>query len=59
MLSIVDTPFLIPPLTTISQTGSKWERRPVDMIERDANHEEVSCVILQPSLVVRRSTERL
>jgi hypothetical protein len=27
VLSIVDAPFLIPTLTAISQTGSKWERR--------------------------------
>jgi len=28
------------------------------MIEQGANHEKVSCVILQLSVVVRRSTER-
>jgi DNA-binding LacI/PurR family transcriptional regulator len=53
-------PFLIPPLTTVSQTGVEMGKAAAkllfDMIESDANREEVSDVVLRPSLVVRQST---
>jgi DNA-binding LacI/PurR family transcriptional regulator len=53
-------PYTIPPLTTISQTGVEMGRVAArllfDMIEQDLNRNEVSDVVLAPSLVLRQST---
>lgn len=53
-------PFTIPPLTTVDQTGVEMGRVVtnllLDMVERNLNREEVSDIVLTPSLVVRQST---
>jgi LacI family transcriptional regulator len=53
-------PFTIPPLTTVRQGGVEMGRAVTDlllrMVERNLNREEVSDVVLQPTLVVRQST---
>ena len=53
-------PFTIPPLTTISQDGMEMGTAAADllftMIDENLNREEVSDVVLQPTLVVRQST---
>ena len=54
------TPFTIPPLTTISQGGMEMGTSAADllftMIDENLNREEVSDVVLEPTLVVRQST---
>ena len=53
-------PFTIPPLTTISQGGMEMGTSAADllftMIDENLNREEVSDVVLEPTLVVRQST---
>ncbi|MCL4297413.1 MAG: LacI family transcriptional regulator [Anaerolineae bacterium] len=54
------TPFTIPPLTTISQSGLEMGRTAanllLDMIEQNQTSSEVDDVILRPTLLVRQST---
>jgi len=54
------TPFTIPPLTTVSQSGLEMGRIAAnllfDMIEREQHSAEVEDVILRPTLIVRQST---
>jgi DNA-binding LacI/PurR family transcriptional regulator len=54
------TPFTVPPLTTIDQSGVAMGRAvanlTLDMIEHDRQRSEVDDIILTPSLVVRQST---
>ena len=56
-------PFTIPPLTTISQSGAEMGERAASllfaMIDENLNREEVSDVVLAPSLVARQSTARV
>lgn len=53
-------PYAIPPLTTVSQSGVDMGRRAaellLEMIDRGPNREEVSDIVIEPHLVVRRST---
>jgi LacI family transcriptional regulator len=52
--------YMIPPLTTISQDGASMGEAAADllftMIDENLNREEVSDVVLEPTLVVRQST---
>lgn len=52
--------FTVPPLTTISQQGVEMGRvaaeRLFEMVERDLEASEVEDIVLEPRLVVRRST---
>lgn len=52
--------FMIPPLTTVSQSGVEMGRIAatllLDMIERDRAVDEIDDIILAPTLVVREST---
>jgi len=54
------TPFTVPPLTTIDQSGLAMGRTvanlTLDMIEQDRQRSEVDDIILTPALVVRQST---
>jgi DNA-binding LacI/PurR family transcriptional regulator len=54
------TPYLIPPLTTIDQSGGEMGRNAanllLDMIEHNRERSEVEDVIMKPLLVVRQST---
>lgn len=54
------TPFTIPPLTTINQSGVEMGQSAanllLDMIEQNRESSEVSDVVLSPTLVVRQST---
>jgi DNA-binding LacI/PurR family transcriptional regulator len=53
-------PYTIPPLTTISQSGEDMGETAANllftMIDENLNREEVSDVVLQPTLVTRQST---
>jgi DNA-binding LacI/PurR family transcriptional regulator len=52
--------FIVPPLTTVSQSGVEMGRAAgsllLDMIENDLDASEVADIVLTPSLVVRQST---
>ena len=52
--------FMIPPLTTVSQSGVEMGRIAatllLDMIERDRAADEIEDIVLEPTLVVREST---
>ncbi len=54
------TPYVIPPLTTIDQSGGEMGQNAanllLDMIEQNRESSEVDDVVMQPSLVVRQST---
>jgi LacI family transcriptional regulator len=54
------TPFTIPPLTTISQTGTEMGRAAanllLDMIEQNQGSAEVDDIVLEPTLLIRQST---
>jgi LacI family transcriptional regulator len=54
------TPFTIPPLTTINQSGMEMGQSAanllLDMIEQDRDSADVSDVVLSPTLIVRQST---
>jgi LacI family transcriptional regulator len=53
-------PFTIPPLSTISQNGAEMGQVAASllftMIDENLNREEVSDVVLEPTLVIRQST---
>jgi DNA-binding LacI/PurR family transcriptional regulator len=54
------TPYTIPPLTTISQSGIQMGQNAanlmLDMIEQNRDSSEVDDVIMEPTLIVRQST---
>lgn len=54
------TPFTIPPLTTVSQSGIEMGQTAanllLDMIERNQPSSEVDDIIINPALIVRQST---
>jgi LacI family transcriptional regulator len=54
------TPFTIPPLTTVSQSGIEMGQTAanltLDMIEHNRESSQVDDVVIPPSLVVRQST---
>jgi LacI family transcriptional regulator len=54
------TPFTVPPLTTVSQSGLEMGQTAanllLDMIEQNRTSPEVDDVVLRPNLIVRQST---
>ena len=58
--NIAVTPFMIPPLTTIDQSGMEMGQNAanllLDMIEQHRESAEVEDLIMKPTLVVRQST---
>jgi LacI family transcriptional regulator len=54
------TPFTIPPLTTVNQSGNDMGQTAanllLDMIEQNRESPDVNDVVLRPTLVVRQST---
>lgn len=57
------TPFTVPPLTTVSQSGIEMGNIAanllLDMIEQNRESSEVDDVIMRPTLIVRQSTTAL
>ncbi|HUH07408.1 MAG TPA: LacI family DNA-binding transcriptional regulator [Egibacteraceae bacterium] len=53
-------PFTIPPLSTVSQTGIEMGRTAaqmlLDMIDHERDRDDVQDIVIDPELVVRRST---
>lgn len=54
------TPFTVPPLTTVSQSGLEMGQTAanllLDMIEQNRTSPEVDDIVLRPNLIVRQST---
>lgn len=54
------TPFTIPPLTTISQSGLEMGQLAanllLDMIEQNRKNSEVEDIVMNPTLIIRQST---